>query len=132
MKHLKVVTWARWKVADPYDDRYYINFTASILKPTFEAPVPCASMSVVTAAGRVFTRFKNLADLRALFVVPDEYIGRLEEGYREAVRETTRIQTHLKMMMKAGGLEPGSFVVRTDTGEILAQAERILKEHDDR
>ena len=130
MKHLKVVTWCRWKVQDPYDKRFLVNYTASVLKPSFETPVPCISMSIVTAAGRVFVRFRCLEDLRQVFVVPSEYIERLQEGYATAIVEANKLQTHLKTMMKSGDLAPGSYVVRTDTGEIVAEAERIIKEGD--
>jgi len=128
LKHLLVITWARWKFYDSYDKRYFTTFTASVLKPSFEYPVASVTMSVVNAAGRVFMRFATIENLRSLFIIPNEYAERLEEAYRKAIFEAQTIQDKQKALYKMSGLLPGSKIVRTDTGEIIAEAEDILRE----
>ena len=128
MKHLMVITWARWKFYDSYDKRYFTTFTASVLRPSFEYPVASVMMSVVNAGGRVFMRFATLENLRNLFIIPEEYAERLEVAYRKAIFEAGIIQDKQKALYKMNDLSPGSKVVRTDTGEIIAEAEDIIRE----
>ena len=126
-KYVKQITWARWSLADPYQPKYTVNFTASVARPTFEYPTPVVMMSVVNGGGRVFMRFKTLEALYSVFVVPEAYRGRLEDGMKEAEAEGQKIQAHFRLMMKADESAPGGQIVRTDTGEIITQAEDILR-----
>lgn len=126
MKHLKAITWGRWKSYDPYDSRYFTVFTVSVLRPSFEFPVACVSLAVSNGGGKVFQRFASLTDLRKIIVVPVEYIERLTEGYAQALQEARKITDKQQSLYKMNNLEPGSQVVRTDTGEIIAEAEKIL------
>ncbi len=126
-KFLKAITWARWKYFDPYEPKYFTVFTASVMKPSFEYPVACVSLSVSNGCGKVFCRFASLVDLRKCLVVPDEYIERLNEGYAQAVAESQAIAAKQQTLFRISNLQPGSQVVRTDTGEIVAEAERIIE-----
>jgi hypothetical protein len=127
-RFIKQITWARWKLVDPYMDKYWTNFTLSVAKPSFEYPAPTVLMSIVNGGGRTFMRFRSLDDLRAVFVVPAEYTGRLSDAWTQAVAEANTIQKQLKAIMHVSDLSPGSQIVRTDTGEIIAEAERIIKD----
>ena len=128
MKHLRVITWCRWRHSDAFDDRFSVSYTASVLSPSYEYPIPCLSMSVVTAAGRIFVRFATIEALEQLYVVPGEYRDRLIAGYNMGLQQSEQIREHLRMIMHAKGLEPGASIVRTDTGEIIAEAERIMRD----
>lgn len=126
-RHLHVITWARWKVTDPFSDKYYSIFTASILKPTWQYPIACATMAISKGRQKVFMRLPYEA-LKEVFVIPQEYQERLEEGYQQAQTEALEIQKQQKALWKMSNLANGSHVVRTDTGEIIAEAERIMRE----
>ena len=128
MRFLKQITWARWKYYDPFETQYYTVFTATIPKPTFQFPTACAMISISNNGGKVFIRFGSLVELRAFTVIPDEYSERMEEGYRQAVTEAEKIQSQLKMIMEVRKLPPGTSLVRTDTGEILRDVEKYLKD----
>jgi len=127
MNHLRVITWCRWKLPDPYTKENFTIFTASVLKPSFEYPIASVSMSIVKGRYKVFLRLPSLKDLASVFVIPTEYQDRLRTAYQQALSEAGPIQSHQKALYKMQGLAPGSNVVRTDTGEIIAEAERIIK-----
>jgi len=86
-------------------------------------------MSIVNGGGRVFIRFASLTDLFKAFVVPAEYIDRLKTAYAQAILDANQIQEQQKVLHKMSNLTPGSQVVRTDTGEIIAEIERDLKDN---
>ncbi len=84
-------------------------------------------MSISNAKSKVFIRFASLQALIGVFVVPGEYLERLKDSYNIALREADNLQFQLKTVMKMGDIAPGGQIVRTDTGEVIAEAERILK-----
>ncbi len=129
-KFLKVITWARWKVVSKLDAKYYTVFTISVFKPSWEFPIACVAMSQRNGISKSFMRFLTPEDLQEVFVIPKVYKERLIEGYAQAVLEAREIQTKQKALWKMSDLQPGSHVVRTDTGEIIAEAERILRENE--
>lgn len=84
-------------------------------------------MSIVKGNYRIFLRIGTLDDLMSVFVIPGEYIERLRNGWDLAVKEADIISNHQKKLHGMRNLSPGSYVVRTDSGEIIAEAERIIK-----
>jgi hypothetical protein len=125
---IKQITWARWRTYDPYDSQYYTVYTVAVPKPSYEYPGACMMMWVTNTKGKVMARYASLQALRQVYVIPIEYEGRLEEGYRQAEAEALKVQTRLRAMIKIDNLQPGARVIRTDTGEVVAEAERIIKE----
>jgi len=128
MNHLKVITWARWKVEDSYDNKFYTVFTLSVLKPDFRYSLPTVAMSIVKGKRRMFLTFPTLESCKGVFVIPSIYLERLEGAYEQAEKEATQIRTQQQAMHRMANLAPGSQIVRTDTGEVIAEAERIIKE----
>ena len=128
-KFLKVITWARWKVVSLLDAKYYTVFTISVFKPSWEFPVACVAMSQRSGISKSFMRFPTLESLQEVFVIPEVYKDRLMEGYAQAVREAREIQAKQKALWKMSDMAPGTHVIRTDTGEIIAEAERIIREN---
>lgn len=126
MNHLRVLSWARWELVDAFDQRYKTVFTASVLKPSFEYPVACASMSVVKGRDRVFIRFMSLDELHQVFTVPEKYTERLQLAFREAERQAENIRSQQRSY-HAMSKRPNSLIVDPESGEILAEAERIIK-----
>ena len=110
------------------DGRHYVVVTASVVHPSFEYPLVCLVLSLVSGKGRILQRFTSLDALKSFICVPEEYIDRLVDGCSKARVEVDEIQTKLKTLMRISNLAPGSQVVRTDTGEIVAEAENIIKE----
>jgi CHASE3 domain sensor protein len=84
-------------------------------------------MSIVNGGGRTFLRFASLLDLYKIFVIPEEYRERLSKGYEQAITESREIRAKQQALYKMSNLQPGSQVVRTDTGEVIAEAERIIR-----
>jgi len=128
MKHLRVITWCRWKIGDPFDDRFYSIFTASVLKPSWEYPIASVAMSIVKGNHKLFMRIATLESLYSVFVIPEVYRERLSVAWGEAVTDACNIRDKQRLLHNIGNLEPGSAVVRTDTGEIIAEAERIMRD----
>jgi len=128
MRHLNVITWARWTVQDAYDDRYYTVFTCSILKPSYEYPVASVAMSITNAKGRVFIRYASLEALKTTFVIPQEYHQRLHDGYAQASTLAADIRRHQRTLYKLQDLSPDTQIIRTDTGEIINDVERFLQD----
>jgi len=85
-------------------------------------------MSCTNNSGKVFIRFRSLAELKTVFVIPEEYISRIETGYRQAIVESERIQAQIKAMVEVQKLPPGTKLVRSDTGEVLQDVEMYLKD----
>ena len=128
MRRLKQITWARWVIHDSYQTEFFTVFTATIPHPSYEFPIPCAMMSCTNNSGKVFIRFRSLAELKTVFVIPEEYISRIETGYRQAIVESERIQAQIKAMVEVQKLPPGTKLVRSDTGEVLQDVEMYLKD----
>jgi len=121
---LNQITWARWRVIDPYNDKYYNVFTVSIPQPSYQYPCAAVLLSIASGKNKVLLRFGSLDELREIFITPDDYRERLELGYRMAIEQRDKIQRHLKTFI---ALETAKgAVVDTGTGEILAEAERIV------
>ncbi len=128
MKHLKVLARARWEKVDCFDTRYRTIYTVSVLKPSFEYPVACVSWSEVKGNYRIFDRFMALEDIQQFHVIPEEYLERLHLAYGEALRQAEAIRKQQSVYHEVAKLQPGTKLVRTDTGEIIADVERFLKE----
>ena len=121
MKHLEVITWARWTVPDPFSPDHFTIFTASILKPSWEYPIASASMSIRKGKNKIFLRmlFKSLRDT---FVIPDEYLSRLMVANHEAEAQAHNIRGQQKAFQRMAGVQ--------DASGILDEAEKILKERE--
>ncbi len=84
------------------------------------------SISINNTHNKIFMRFRSLVALQQVFVVPAEYIARLSAAHEQAIEQSNHIQERVRLMCKLSNVPPGTQLVRTDTGEIIAEAERIL------
>ena len=125
--NFKSITWASWKTTDSLDPEHFTIFTAFILKPSWEYPVASAAMTIRRGTKKILLRM-SYESLRTLFNVPEEYRERLDAGHRQAIAQMKDIIKQQKVYHKTADLSPGSCIVRTDTGEIIAEAERIMRE----
>lgn len=124
--HLRRLTWCKWERKDSYDKEKYTTFHISIYSPTWERPYVTLLISISNGGGRVFFRAASVADLQSVLIVPGHYLERLMEAEQEALRIADQVGRDMRLALQARNLAPGSCVVRTDTGEIIAEAERIL------
>ncbi len=83
-------------------------------------------MSIVRGDKRLLMRYRSLEDMRGVFVIPGDNVERLETGFSQALVQAGKIQKQLRAAMAMQNLAPGGQVIRTDTGEILAEVERLL------
>ena len=72
-------------------------------------------------------RCRSLVEARQRVVIPEAGLERLELALTKAHIILADIQRDLRLIADARTLPPGASIVRTDTGEVIAQAERILK-----
>ncbi len=124
-KHLKVVTWVRWKVIDPFSPDYYSIFTVSILKPSWEYPVACGSVAIRKGRDKVFLRMPYEA-IKQTFIIPEVYRSRLEVGNIEALKQAEGIQKQQRTLHQLARLPEGVSLVDTGTGEILEEVRKML------
>ena len=127
-RNSKCLAYYRREIRDPYDDRYWTAITCSILEPTAEWPVPSVHISVANARGKVLFRVHDVDEATRIVRLPTKAKARLQTAFRNASVMADRIEADMKLMFARRQLAPGSHIVRTDTGEIVAEAERILKE----
>ena len=121
MKHLKVITWARWTAPDPFSPEHFTIFTASILKPSWEYPIASASMSIRKGEKKIFLRMPFNV-LRGTFVIPGKYLARLMVANHEAEAQAHNIREQQKAFHRMAGVQ--------DVTEVLNEAEKILKERE--
>jgi len=126
----KSLTWASWKAYDQTDPEHFTIFTAFILKPSWEYPIASAAMTIRRGTKKILLRM-SYKSLDELFKIPKEYKERLDHAYRQSLTQSRDIIEQQKAYHKMAGLAPGSQIVRTDTGEIIAEAERILRENEE-
>ena len=127
--NFKSITWASWKAVDTFDHNHFTIFTAFILKPSWEYPIASAAMTIRRGTKKILLRM-SYDSLKKLFIIPGEYHERLDDGHLHAVAQMKDIIKQQKVYHKTADLSPGSCIVRTDTGEIIAEAERIIRENE--
>lgn len=126
---LRRLTWAEWKTYDPFDREKYTTFYLSVYEPTWERPYPSILLRMSNGSGSVFCRFATLEALEAVFVLPGGYGDRVRVAIGKANKIADEITAAMKMAMHKRQLAQGAQIIRTDTGEILAEAERIVRDH---
>ena len=121
------LSWYRWEWTDPYHPDFWTACTVSIYAPTYERPYVSVLGSIANGHGRVLMRCPTLQEAYSRVGVPEVGRERLELAYTKAQGLLAEVHRDLRLIMGAKGLEPGSVVIRTDTGAIVAEAEQILK-----
>ncbi len=117
----KSITWASWKVKDSLDPEHFTIFTAFILKPSWQYPIASAAMTIRKGMKKILLRM-SFRDLRANFIIPEEYLSRLMVANHEAEAQAHNIREQQKAFHRMAGVE--------DTVGLLEEAEKILKERE--
>jgi len=131
----KRLTWYRWEWRDPYRKELWTACTVSVYEPTYEMPFVSVLISIANGGGRVLMRCASVMEAKHRVGIPEEGMERLELAVTRAEIILTDIKRDLRAIADIRSMAPGSQIVRTDTGEVIAEgeqaiteAERILKE----
>jgi len=79
-------------------------------------------------SGSAFCRFASLESLKQVFVMPSSFQERVETAIKKANLIADDISNDMRLAMNRRQLAQGGQIIRTDTGEILAEAERIVND----
>ena len=120
----KRLSWVRWEWADPYSKDRWSACTVSIYSPTYDRPYVSVLISMANGGGRFLMRTKSLKDAMERVVIPDWGIERLQLAETQAINELEGINRDLRLLYDAK--QPGAKIINTETGEVLAEAEKIL------
>jgi len=120
------LTWAEWKTIDPFDQTKYTTFYLSVYEPTWERPYASILLRMSNGSGSAFCRFATIEALNQVFVMPCSFQERVETAMRKANLIADDISNDMRLAMNRRQLAQGGQIIRTDTGEILAEAERII------
>ena len=124
---LTKLAYFTYKIRDPYNKEFYTTLEAFVPKPDAQYPLPCILVSIRNGHQRLFFRVSSVKELLLSFKVPKSARERLSNALMTANHEADRIEQDYKLLFAKRQLAPGGSIVRTDTGEIIAEAERILK-----
>ena len=127
-KSLVKLAYFTRRIADPYNKGFYTTFEVFVPKPTLETPLPCILIAIRNGYQRLFFRVSSLKEISSSFRIPQSAKGRLAMALVEANHEADKIEQDYKLLFAKRQLSPGSQIIRTDTGEVIAEAERILRE----
>ena len=128
MKHLVTkLSWVAKKILDVYNPQKYTRVEVFVPKPTMEAPYPCLLVSIRNGHSKLFFRVNDLASYYDFFRLSVEEEARLRVGLERATAEADRLEEDAKLLFQRRHLPEGAQWVRTDTGEVIAEAERILR-----
>ena len=130
MKKKYVVKLAGYvkNIIDPYAPKYSTRLEVFVPKPTEEVPLPCVLVSIRNGHQKLFFRAESLTALKAIFKIPKDARLRIESALITANIEADKIEQRNKAMFELRRLPPGIKLVRSDTGEVLEDVEKYLKE----
>lgn len=124
----KLLARYRQEYRDPYAPQYYTAMTVSVYAPNLSRPFATVLVSWANAGGRVLVRFRSIEEVPGVFYIPSDEVLRLSKAVGEANRRADILERDMKVMFDRRHLPDGVGLARTDTGEIVAEAEKIIKE----
>ncbi len=124
--YIQKLAWVRKKIVDPYNPKAWLDLELFVPKPTRDNPLPCILVSVRNGHSKLFFRLQDVSDFVKGFSLTRRMKERLKLGLVQANAEADEIEKDLRLLM-ARRKHPASTLVDTDTGEVIAEAERILK-----
>lgn len=120
--------WWREEVHDPYNPEYWTAINVSVMSPMMEKPYVSVLISFSNANGRVTMRVRDIKEASEVVVIPIEDAMRLESAVIKGNKIADEIEKDYKLIFERRKLPPGVSLIRTDTGEIISEAEKILRE----
>lgn len=126
----KFVRWlsvASKKIKDSYNPKSYTWRMVLVPKPTVEQPYPCILVTLSNGFSKVLLRVSSLEEYDAAFTLSVEERAKIEQSLKEANLEADRIEEDMRLLIAKRSLAAGAKIVNTGTGEVLAEAERIIE-----
>ena len=127
-KFLQKLTWFERKIKDPYNPEAYAALELFVPKPTRDHPYPCILVSIRNGHDKLFFRVANVEEYLKAVSISRFTRAKLKNGLISANIEADEIEKDMRLIMQRRRLPEGARIVRTDTGEVIAEAERIIKE----
>jgi len=121
------LSWYRWEYRDAYEPKYYTAYTVSVYAPNYNHPYPSVLISQANAGGRLLQRFPDLEIAQQYITIPQDALDRLQDALVTANEIADKIEEDMRLLMQKRHLPAGSKLVNSITGEIVAEAEYILK-----
>ncbi len=120
------LAWYRWTLKDCYSPKFWTAFTIGVYAPSRDRPVVAVLFSIANGGGKVFMRFRSMAELQQYFILPNDKqaIDRLLQAEVEAGKLADQFEADMKLILDAKHRRQ---LIDADTGEIVAEAERIIK-----
>ncbi len=125
----RCLSWDRSEYRDPYEPKYYTAISCAVMSPTYDRPWASLLVSVANAGGKTTLRFATLEAAQKYFVLSPHCISKMIPALAEANRMADEIEADLRLSQQRRRLPQGVGLARTDTGEIVSEAERILDAH---
>jgi hypothetical protein len=130
-RFLRLLTMVSKKLHDAYSPKSYTWRMVMVPKPTTEAPYPCILLSLSNGHNKILLRVADLKQYEEVFTLSDEEKASINKALSEANAEADRIEEDMRLLMSKRNLQAGAKIVNTGTGEILAEAEKILHDTED-
>ena len=116
------------KLKDCYNPKAYTTLSVLVPRPTQSNPLPCILVSLRNGHSKLFFRVENLEAYYRFFELSQETENKLIESIKEANVEADRLESDARLIFQKRHLPEGAKIIQTDTGEVLAEAEKILRE----
>ena len=124
--HIVKLSWVRKKIVDPFNPNAYLNLEIFVPKPTKENPLPCLLVSIRNGHTKLFFRLRDVVDYSKSLSLSRRDKEKLRLGLIQANVEADEIEKDMRLSFARRRLLPGDKIVNTGSGEILAEAERML------
>jgi hypothetical protein len=131
-KFVKWLSVASKKIKDSYNPKSYTWRMVLVPKPTVEQPYPCILVTLSNGFSKVLLRVTSLEEYDAAFTLSVEERAKIEQALKDANSEADRIEEDMRLLMAKRSLAAGAKIVNTGTGEVLAEAERIVSNASDK
>ena len=126
----KLVHWlavVSKRVRDAYSPKNWTWRMLMVPKPTMESPYPCILVSIRNGHSKLFFRVRDLDAYKQAFLLSSNEEAKIIQALSEAQAEADKLEGDIRLIFEKRRLPEGVGLARTDTGEIVAEAERIVK-----
>jgi hypothetical protein len=124
----KRLAYYRWEDPDPFKKEQWTAWTVSVYAPTYDRPYVSVLLSVANGGGKCLTRYASLEAIKVRVNIPKDGVERLELALTRAIEIERQVRADLLLLDHSHSLPEGGQIIRTDTGQVIAEAEKILKE----
>lgn len=124
----KRLAYYRWEWPDSIRKDMWTACVVSVYQPSYDLPFVSVLISISNGGGKVLMRTGTVEEAARRTGMPQEAMERLRLAETRAHEILNEIKENLRIIAGARSLSPEASLVRTDTGEVLKQAEKIIQE----